>query len=38
MFPALEIPVPPEDVTMDARVTDNNCVLDLNSIPDGDND
>lgn len=38
MFPALEIPAPPEDVAVDVKVTDNNCVLDLNSIPDGDID
>ncbi|KAL8124135.1 hypothetical protein AgCh_011950 [Apium graveolens] len=38
MFSALEIPAPPEDVMVDVKVTDNNCVLDLNSIPDGDCD
>lgn len=37
-FPALEIPAPPEGVMADVKVTDNNCVLDLNSIPDGDSD
>ncbi|KAK1384050.1 hypothetical protein POM88_021785 [Heracleum sosnowskyi] len=38
VFRALEIPAPPDDVTVDVKVTDNNCVLDLNSIPDGDGD
>ncbi|WOG93556.1 hypothetical protein DCAR_0312842 [Daucus carota subsp. sativus] len=35
IIPALEVPPPPdEEVVVDVKVGDNNCVLDLNSIPD----